>query len=111
MQEKEQNNNLTREELERTITFIQEGIKQKNIDNVMQIVSKRGISKEIADKYNMFVANLGKEARLFIPIFENGKPKAYISRAIDPTSQARYKNSRGEVIPFNREYITKKKSF
>lgn len=107
VQEKEQNNNLTREELERTITFIQEGIKQKNIDNVMQIVSKRGISKEIADKYNMFVANLGKEARLFIPIFENGKPKAYISRAIGPTSQARYKNSRGEVIPFNREYITK----
>lgn len=107
VQEKELNNNLTREELEKTITFIQEGIKQKNIDNVMQVVSKRGISKEIADKYNMFVANLGKEARLFIPIFENGKPKAYISRAIDPTSPVRYKNSKGEIIPFNREYITK----
>ena len=107
VQEKEQNNNLTREELERTIAFIQEGIKQKNIDNVMQVVSKRGISKEIADKYSMFVANLGKEARLFIPIFENGKPKAYISRAIDPTNPVRYKNSKGEIIPFNREYITK----
>lgn len=107
VQEKEQNNNLTQEELERTITFIQEGIKQKNIDDVMQVVSKRGISKEIADKYNMFVANLGKEARLFIPIFENRKPKAYISRAIDPTSKVRYKNSKGEIIPFNREYITK----
>ena len=107
VQEKEQNNNLTREELERTIAFIQEGIKQKNIDNVMQVVSKRGISKEIADKYNMFVANLGKEARLFIPIYENGKPKAYISRAIDPTSPVRYKNSKGEITPFNREYITK----
>ena len=107
VQEKEQNNNLTREELEKTITFIQEGIKQKNIDNVMQVVSKRGISKEIADKYSMFVANLGKEARLFIPIFENGKPKAYISRAIDPTNPVRYRNSKGEIIPFNREYITK----
>lgn len=107
VQEKEQNNNLTREELEKTITFIQEGIKQKNIDSVMQVVSKRGISKEIANKYNMFVANLGKEARLFIPIFENGKPKAYISRAIDPTNPVRYKNSKGEIIPFNREYITK----
>lgn len=108
VQEKEKNNNLTREEVERTITFIQEGIKQKNIDNVMQAVSKRGISKEIADKYNMFVANLGKEARLFIPIFEGDTPKAYISRAIDPASPVRYKNSKGEIIPFNREYITKK---
>ena len=107
VQEKEQNNNLTREELEKTITFIQEGIKQKNIDSVMQVVSKRGISKEIANKYNMFVANLGKETRLFIPIFENGKPKAYISRAINPTSPVRYKNSKGEIVPFNREYITK----
>lgn len=108
VQEKEKNNNLTREEVERTITFIQEGIKQKNIENVMSIVSKRGISKEIADKYNMFVANLGKEARLFIPIFEGDTPKAYISRAIDPASPVRYKNSKGEIIPFNREYITKK---
>lgn len=108
VQEKEKNNNLTREESEKTITFIQEGIKQKNIENVMSIVSKRGISKEIADKYNMFVANLGKEARLFIPIFEGDKPKAYISRAIDPASPVRYKNSKGEIIPFNREYITKK---
>ena len=107
VQEKEKNDNLTREELEKTITFIQEGIKQKNIDNVMQVVSKRGISKEIANKYNMFVANLGKEARLFIPIFENGKPKAYIGRAIDPTNPVRYRNSKGEIIPFNREYITK----
>lgn len=108
VQEKEKNNNLTREEAEKTITFIQEGIKQKNIENVMSIVSKRGISKEIADKYNMFVANLGKEARLFIPIFEGDKPKSYISRAIDPASPVRYKNSKGEIIPFNREYITKK---
>ena len=107
VQEKEKNDNLTREELERTVNFIQEGIKQKNIDSVMQVVSKRGISKEIANKYNMFVANLGKEARLFIPIFENGKPKAYISRAIDPTNPVRYRNSKGEIIPFNREYITK----
>lgn len=105
VQEKEQNNNLTREELERTITFLQEGIKQKNIDNVMQVVNKRGISKEIADKYNMFISNQTGKLRLYIPIIENGKPKAYISRSIDPTDNLRYKNSKGEIIPFNREYI------
>lgn len=105
VQEKEQNNNLNREELERTITFLQEGIKQKNIDNVMQVVNKRGISKEIADKYNMFISNQTGKLRLYIPIIENGKPKAYISRSIDPTDNLRYKNSKGEIIPFNREYI------
>lgn len=36
----------------------------------------------------------------------SGQPKAYISRALEPTDKIRYKNSKGEIIPFNREYIT-----
>lgn len=96
---KEQRKN--NEEIEKTVLFIENGIRNKNIDNVMQVVSKRGISKDIADKYNMFISN----QRLYIPIIENDKPKAYISRAIDPTDKLRYKNSKGEIIPFNREYI------
>ena len=96
---KEQRRN--NEEIEKTVLFIENGIRNKNIDNVMQVVSKRGISKDIADKYNMFISN----QRLYIPIIENDKPKAYISRAIDPTDKLRYKNSKGEIIPFNREYI------
>ena len=96
---KEQRKN--NEEIEKTVLFIENGIRNKNIDNVMQVVSKRGISKDIANKYNMFISN----QRLYIPIIENDKPKAYISRAIDPTDKLRYKNSKGEIIPFNREYI------
>lgn len=105
--EKTQNDTQTREEAEKTVVFIENGIRNKNIDNVTQIVSKRGISKEIADKYNIFISNQTGKLRLYIPIIENNKPKAYISRAIDPTDTIRYKNSKGEIIPFNREYIKK----
>lgn len=99
------NNNQSLAEVQKTITFIETNIQNKNIDQVTQIVKRRGISKEIADKYNMFVSNQTGKARLYIPIIENNKPKAYISRAIDPTDTIRYKNSKGEIIPFNRSYI------
>ncbi len=94
------------EEIEKTKDFILHEIQKKNINDVMQVLSKRGISQEIAEKYNIFVSSQTGKPRLYIPIIENKTPIAYVSRAIEKTDTQRYKNSKGEIIPFNRTYIT-----
>ena len=96
------------EETEKTKAFILQEIQKKNIDSVVQELSKRGISKEIAEKYNIFISNQTGKQRLYIPIIENNTPIAYVSRAIEETDSQRYKNSKGEIVPFNRIYITEK---
>ena len=96
------------EESEKTKAFILTEIQKKNIDSVVQELSKRGIGKEIAEKYNIFISNQTGKQRLYIPIIENNTPIAYVSRAIEETDKQRYKNSKGEIVPFNRTYITEK---
>lgn len=99
---------INNEDREKTKAFILQEMQKKNIDSVVQELSKRGIGKEIAEKYNIFISSQTGKQRLYIPIIENNTPIAYVSRAIEETDTQRYKNSKGEIVPFNRTYITEK---
>lgn len=95
--------------------FIKEAIEKQTEENkqkVYEYMQTRGISKEIADKYHLFISNAVYEdkehlERLVIPIYENGQPISYVARAIKKDVQGRAKalNSTGTQTPLNIDYI------
>ena len=92
----------------------------ENKQKVYEYMSTRGISKETADKYHLFISNAVYEdkstgtegtSRLVIPIYKDNEPVSYVARALtDVEANAKALNSAGEQIPLNIEYIFKRPS-
>ncbi len=103
--EKPQEKKPSKEELQQASEFIEQGIKQMQEQDKQKLadyLSSRNIDKAAIDKYNLFIAN----ERVYIPIYEQGIPIAYIGRAIDSNAKLRYKNSSGTMQPFNIDYLS-----
>ena len=103
--------------------FIIDGLEHQSPENkqkVYEYMASRGISKETADKYHLFISNnvyedksLGTEgtSRLIIPIYKDNEPVSYVARALtDVEARAKALNSAGEQTPLNIEYIFKSPS-
>lgn len=89
----------------------------ENKQKVYEYLASRGISKEIGDKYHLFISNevyedknIGTEgtSRIVIPIYYDNEPMSYVARALtEVEGRAKALNSAGPQIPLNIEYITK----
>lgn len=89
----------------------------ENKQKVYEYLASRGISKEIGDKYHLFISNevyedknIGTEgtSRIVIPIYYDNEPMSYVARALtEVEGRAKALNSAGTQIPLNIEYITK----
>lgn len=89
----------------------------ENKQKVYEYLASRGISKEIGDKYHLFISNevyedknIGTEgtSRIVIPIYYDNEPMSYVARALTKVEgRAKALNSAGTQIPLNIEYITK----
>lgn len=109
-QEKPQEKKPSKEELQQVSEFIEQGIKQMQEQDKQELanyLNSRNIDKAAIDKYNLFMAkDEANNERVYIPIYEQGNPIAYIGRAIDSNAKLRYKNSSGTMQPFNIDYIS-----
>lgn len=94
---------LMAEELE----VIEKGLANRNVEKVVEVVEKRGIKAELVNKYNMFISTTAGYEKLYIPIKENDKFVGYVARALQEKDGIRYKNNKGEIVPFNRDYYKK----
>lgn len=90
----------TKEQIEKNKTFILNGIKNNNIDLVMEYMKTRGISQETTEKYNIFA----DAKNVYIPTSE----ASYVGRARTKEQEKirRYDNSKGVVDAFNLHYLT-----
>ena len=89
----------------------------ENKQKVYEYLASRGISKEIGDKYHLFISNevyedknIGTEgtSRIVIPIYYDNEPMSYVARALtEVEGRAKALNSAGTQIPLNIEYIKK----
>ncbi len=89
----------------------------ENKQKVYEYLASRGISKEIGDKYHLFISNevyedknIGTEgtSRIVIPIYYDNEPMSYVARALTKVEgRAKALNSAGTQIPLNIEYIKK----
>ena len=89
----------------------------ENKQKVYEYMQSRGISKETADKYHLFISNevyedksTGTEgtSRIVIPIYYDNEPMSYVARALtEVEGRAKALNSAGAQIPLNIEYISK----
>lgn len=114
---KENTNTFIREQKKQ---FILDSLANQTAENKQQVyvyLESRGISKEIADKYQLFISNnvyedktLGSEGtpRLVVPIYKNNEPVSYVARAIVSVNEENQKvlNSAGEQTPLNIDYIS-----
>lgn len=98
--------------------FIIENLAKQSPENkqkVYEYMQKRGISKETADKYHLFISNAvyedkstGTEGtpRVVIPIYKDNEPISYVARALtDVEGRAKALNSAGEQTPLNIDYL------
>lgn len=89
----------------------------ENKQKVYEYLASRGISKEIGDKYHLFISNevyedknIGTEgtSRIVVPIYYDNEPMSYVARALtEVEGRAKALNSAGTQIPLNIEYIKK----
>lgn len=89
----------------------------ENKQKVYEYLASRGISKEIGDKYHLFISNevyedknIGTKgtSRIVIPIYYDNEPMSYVARALtEVEGRAKALNSAGTQIPLNIEYIKK----
>lgn len=87
----------------------------ENKQKVYEYLESRGISKEIGDKYQLFISNevyedksTGTEgtSRIVIPIYYGNEPISYVARALtDVQGRAKALNSAGTQMPLNIEYL------
>lgn len=87
----------------------------ENKQKVYEYLESRGISKEIGDKYHLFISNevyedksTGTEgtSRIVIPIYYGNEPISYVARALtDVQGRAKALNSAGTQMPLNIEYL------
>ena len=98
--------------------FIKDNLEKQTEENKQQVyeyLQTRGISKEIADKFHLFISNevyedksTGTEGtpRIVIPIYENDDPVSYVARALtNVEGRAKALNSAGKQTPLNIDYI------
>lgn len=98
--------------------FIIENLAKQSPENkqkVYEYMQKRGISKETADKYHLFISNAVYEdkstgtegtSRVVIPIYKDNEPISYVARALtDVEGRAKALNSAGEQTPLNIDYL------
>ena len=103
----------TKEELQKINDFInkEQAIFLQNQDAQAELIgylATRYIGEEAIYKYRLFLREDAQgQQRVYIPIYEQGQPVAYIGRAIDSQAQLRYKNSQGTIQPFNIDYLSK----
>ena len=105
------NDNKSNADTEAIHNFVMQGFsKMQDKDELIKYLNHRNISKNAIEKYHLFISNDTKGVkRLYIPIIENGKAKAYIGRAMEEKDGVlRYNNSRGSIQPFNLDYIKNK---
>jgi DNA primase len=99
-------------ELEAINNFVMtEYSKMQYKDELIKYLNDRNISQDAIEKYHLFMSKDEKGIkRVYIPIIEQGKAKAYIGRAIDKNipSNMRYRNNKGTIPPFNLNYIKEK---
>lgn len=89
----------------------------ENKQKVYEYLESRGISKEIGDKYHLFISNevyedksTGTEgtSRIVIPIYYDKEPISYVARALtNVEGRAKALNSAGSQIPLNINYLFK----
>lgn len=89
----------------------------ENKQKVYEYLESRGISKEIGDKYHLFISSevyedksIGTEGttRIVVPIYYNNEPMSYVARALgDVEGRAKALNSAGSQIPLNIDYLAK----
>lgn len=89
----------------------------ENKQKVYEYMQSRGISKETADKYHLFISNAVYEdkstgtegtSRIVIPIYYDNEPMSYVARALtEVEGRAKALNSAGTQIPLNIDYISK----
>lgn len=100
--------------------FIIDNLAHQSLENkqkVYEYMQSRGISKEIADKYHLFISNAVYEdkstgtegtSRIVIPIYYDNEPMSYVARALtEVEGRAKALNSAGTQIPLNIDYISK----
>lgn len=108
---KEQERQENAERIDEIHNFVMTNFKKMQDKKILiDYLAKRGIDQEAIEKYHLFICDdeIGTK-RLYIPIIEDGKAKAYLGRAIDDNAPLRYRNSKGTTInPFNLEYIKEK---
>ena len=98
--------------------FILNNLAKQNSENkqkVYEYLESRGISKEIGDKYHLFISSevyedksIGTEGttRIVIPIYKDKEPVSYVARALtNIEGRAKALNSAGEQTPLNIDYL------
>ncbi len=99
--------------MEQKKQFIIAGIKNQteaNKEQVYNYLATRGISKEIADRFHLFISNNvyedeEKVPRIVIPVYKDNEPISYVARAITKEVQRKVLNSAGEQTPLNIDYL------
>ena len=99
-----------KKEIEQIQNFVFENYKKmQDRDELIKYLNSRNISQNAIEKYKLFIKQDDKGIkRVYIPIFEQNKPIAYIGRAINNEVNLRYMNSKGTMQPFNLDYIKEK---
>ncbi len=94
--------------------FILNGIKKQTTEEkekVYKYIEERGISRQTADKFNLFFSSdvyedKNKQPRIVIPVYHNKEPISYVARAILPVEpKEKVLNSAGKQTPLNIDYI------
>lgn len=66
---------------------------------------KRGVTKELINKYRLCIADMEDGKRAILPVWANGEVVFYTARALMKGQEPKYKNARGAAPLFNIEYI------
>lgn len=96
----------SQEELEKINKFCIDGFnKMHNKDKLKEYLASRKINEEAITKYHLFMHRELEKDFVIIPIIENGKAIAYIGRNLNKEDGFRYKNSKGTIDLFNKQYL------
>lgn len=98
-------------EIEQINKFCLDGFnKMLEKDKLKNYLASRSLNEDAISKYHLFVSKelvKGKEF-VVIPILEEKKATAFIGRNLDKTDAFRYKNSKGTISLFNKQYLMQK---
>lgn len=95
-------------ELEQINKFCLDGFnKMQSKDKLKEYLASRKISEDAISKYHLFVNKELEKEFVIIPIIEDGKAIAYIGRNLNKEDAFRYKNSKGTIDLFNKQYLQK----
>lgn len=94
--------------------FILNGIAKQTAEDkekVYEYIEARGISRQTADRFNLFLSSdvyedKNRQPRVVIPVYHNNEPISYVARAILPVeAKEKALNSAGAQTPLNIDYI------